>query len=116
MEWLKQTYPYLKPHYIEYLSKYRFNPEQVQIHFVPVSDDGQLGRVEMEANGLWAETIMWEVPLMACLSEIYFRMVDTDWTFEGQDGGLILQIELLEVFLTFGNRNRLSKGPNTTGS
>lgn len=30
---------------------------------------------------------MWEVPLMACLSELYFTVVNTDWDYAGQRGG-----------------------------
>ena len=37
-------------------------------------------------DGLWVETIMWEVPLMACLSELYFSVVNTDWDYAGQPG------------------------------
>ena len=37
-------------------------------------------------DGLWVETILWEVPLMACLSELYFAVVNTDWDYEGQPG------------------------------
>lgn len=120
LEWLKQTCPYLKPHYVEYLSNYRYKPEQVQIHFVPVSEDSQLGRIEIEASGLWVETIMWEVPLMACLSEIYFRTVDTDWTFEGQDGALIIHIYFLDVvidlWMEIYDRNCLSERSNAARS
>jgi len=29
---------------------------------------------------------MWEVPLMACLSELYFTVVNTDWDYAGQPG------------------------------
>jgi nicotinate phosphoribosyltransferase len=85
-QWLKQTCPYLKPQYLTYLSTYRFKPEQVHINFLPVSEDGEFGHVDIETVGPWVETIMWEVPLMACLSEIYFRFVVKDWTYEGQAG------------------------------
>lgn len=53
---------------------------------MPVSDDGEQGRVEIEASGLWRESILWEVPIMACLSELYFRVGATDWSYEGQKG------------------------------
>lgn len=69
-----------------YLSAYRYQPEQVRITFVPTSPDGMLGQVEIEATGPWLETILWEVPLMACLSESYFQSVMTDWSYENQEG------------------------------
>lgn len=58
----------------------------MSIRFIPVSDDGEEGRVEIEANGLWREAILWEVPIMACISELYFRVGATDWSYEGQKG------------------------------
>lgn len=85
-QWLLETCPYFKPNYISYLSKYRFKPEQVRVTYVPVTEDGMFGNVEIAASGLWVETIMWEVPLMACLSESHFQSTVTDWSYAGQEG------------------------------
>jgi nicotinate phosphoribosyltransferase len=84
--WLRQTCPYLTAGYLDYLAGYRYKPEQVRIVFHPVTMDGGYGNLEIEATGPWVETIFWEVPLMACLSEIYFRTTSTDWSYEGQAG------------------------------
>lgn len=88
--WLAKACPYFTAEYIEYLSQYRFKPEQVRILFHPkdasasqAQDD--LGRIEIEAAGPWHETILWEVPLMATLSELFFTTVDTDWSYDGQE-------------------------------
>jgi len=89
-EWLRTSCPYFTPAYLSYLSAYRFKPEQVRITFVPVSADGLLGNVEIEAYGPWIETILWEVPLMSSLSEIYFHSVNTDWTYDGQERESVL--------------------------
>ena len=88
LDWLRKTCPFFKSPYLEYLSKFRFKPEQVKITFEPKSADGTYGNVEIEATGPWVETIFWEVPLMACLSEIFFQTVDTDWSYRGQEGEL----------------------------
>ena len=84
--WLANTCPYFSNDYLDYLSEFQFNPAQISIRFIPVSDDGEEGRVEIEASGLWREAILWEVPLRACLSELYFRVGSTDWSYEGQKG------------------------------
>ena len=65
---------------------YRFKPEQVEIIFVPSEQDADRGQIEMTATGLWLETILWEIPLMALLSETYFLLVDTTWRRENQEG------------------------------
>ena len=83
--WLGK-HSYFKPAYIDYLSSYRFKPSQVQVTFVPRGPESAEGRIEIEASGPWAEAILWEVPLMATLSEIYYTTVDTDWTNDGQAG------------------------------
>lgn len=84
--WLANTCPYFSEGYLEYLSKFQFDPAQISIKFMPLSDDGEEGRIEIEASGLWRESILWEVPVMACLSELYFRVGATDWSYEGQKG------------------------------
>jgi nicotinate phosphoribosyltransferase len=84
--WLKKTCPYFTDEYLSYLRDYRFKPNQVRIKFVDISTDGETGIVEIDAYGPWVETIFWEVPLMACLSEVYFQCVKTDWNYDGQKG------------------------------
>ncbi|KAJ7883048.1 Quinolinate phosphoribosyl transferase [Mycena olivaceomarginata] len=72
--WLKKTCPYFTDEYLSYLRGYRFKPEQVCVKFVPTSADGETGIIEMDASGSWLDTIFWEVPLMATLSEVYFTL------------------------------------------
>ncbi len=85
-DWLAGACPFFSPEYLDYLSSYRFKPSQVKATFNAKPGDDNLGRIEIEARGPWVETILWEVPLMACLSEIYFTTVDTDWSYDGQVG------------------------------
>jgi nicotinate phosphoribosyltransferase len=78
-EFLK-GYKFLGVSYLEYLRNYRFNPTQVTVKFL----DGDL---DIEIYGPWHETILWEVPLMAIISEAYFEHVDNDWKFTGFSSG-----------------------------
>ncbi|KAG5219957.1 nicotinate phosphoribosyltransferase [Salix suchowensis] len=111
-QWLQEACPYFTPAYITYLSKYRFKPEQVRITFTPTSTEGLQGAIDIDITGPWVETILWEVPLMACLSETYFQMVDTDWNLEGQAELAYSKAKsLIEagcVFSDFGTRRRRS--------
>ena len=93
--WLEKACPYFKPSYLDYLEGYRFNPEQLDLRFEPISEDVEKnkgndpnarGRITIDVTGPWQDTILWEVPLLACLSEVYFTTVDTDWDYAGQDG------------------------------
>ncbi|THV02788.1 nicotinate phosphoribosyltransferase [Dendrothele bispora CBS 962.96] len=114
--WLSQTCPYFNQEYLDYLESYRFNPDQVHVTFIPFNtgdyEPTAQGDIEITARGPWKETILWEVPLMACLSEAYFSTVDVDWTYDGQaekayDKGL----ELFKAECTvseFGTRRRRS--------
>ncbi|KAF8150550.1 nicotinate phosphoribosyltransferase [Crassisporium funariophilum] len=112
MEWLKTTCPFLSPDYLSYLAAYRYKPEQAQIKYIPVTSDNLQGRVEIEISGPWVETILWEVPLMACLSESYFQTVSVDWNYDGQDeiayekGKALLEGNC--TFSEFGTRRRRS--------
>ncbi|KAH9999212.1 nicotinate phosphoribosyltransferase [Russula compacta] len=110
--WLQTASSDFKPTYLDYLSAYRFKPSQVQVSFVPRAPDSDEGRIEIEVSGPWAEAILWEVPLMATLSEIYFTTVDKDWNYEGQEhlayekGAKLLEAGC--AFNDFGTRRRRS--------
>ncbi|KAI0785285.1 nicotinate phosphoribosyltransferase [Abortiporus biennis] len=111
--WLTTHCPYFAQDYLDYLSSYQFKPSQVSVTFNQKSDEEpDLGRLEIEAKGPWVETILWEVPLMAVLSEIYFTTADKDWSYEGQEELAYEKArKMLEagcVVTEFGTRRRRS--------
>lgn len=65
--------PFIRPDFINYLRGFKLNAADVQVAF----ENGQL---VMWIEGTWVDTILWEVPLMAIVSETYFALVDTNWT------------------------------------
>ncbi len=68
---LERTCPYLDPSYHDFLQGFRYDPSEVKIE--------QKGEdLEVVIEGLWYRTILWEVPIMALISELWFQM-------EGQD-------------------------------
>jgi len=97
-EWLEAACPYFKPEFIDYLSNYRFKPDQVSINFAASDDDPNVGSLDMEVTGPWVEAILWEVPLMSLLSESYFKVVDRDWDYEGQEGKYLVCVPSLTQF------------------
>lgn len=76
-KWAKEKLPYLKPWYFEYLKNYRFNPSEVIAEW---TEEGSSIRIV----GPWHSTIVWEVPLLYTISQLYFELVDTQWTMDGQ--------------------------------
>ncbi|CAO1637156.1 unnamed protein product [Sympodiomycopsis kandeliae] len=78
--WLQNNCPYLRDEYLDYLRDYRFDPEnEVDIEFVPESQD-----LSITIKGNWSKVILYEVPLMSIVSEVYFTRLDTQWDMSGQ--------------------------------
>lgn len=103
---LVETCSFLGAEYLQYLHNFRYKPEQVTAKLVGNGD------LELEINGPWEETILWEVPLMAIISELYFNYCDDDWERGGvpQDKKLRQKAEILQnvTFADFGTRRRRS--------
>ena len=64
----------------------------------------------LDINGLWKDTILWEVPLMALISELYFKVCDKSWDMTGQNDKAKNKINTLKnvEFMEFGTRRRRS--------
>jgi len=58
---------FLKPTYIDFLKSYRYDSSEIGI-----TQEG--GDLTLTITGYWYRTILWEVPLMALISELYFQM------------------------------------------
>jgi len=62
---------YLPPTYLDFLSGYRYDPSEVGI--IQTGNE-----VNISIEGFWYRTILWEVPLMAMVSELYFKMTNAE--------------------------------------
>ncbi|KAK5951588.1 nicotinate phosphoribosyltransferase [Knufia fluminis] len=81
---LEKQCKFLRPEYLDYLQKFKLRPtEQVHLSFENV--DGEYGDLSIATKGLWLETILYEIPLLALTSEAYFKFIDKDWDHEGQE-------------------------------
>ncbi|MDY3520336.1 nicotinate phosphoribosyltransferase [Riemerella anatipestifer] len=65
--YLQETCPYLDLPYLDFLEGYHYDPSEVKI-----VQEGNDIRVSVE--GLWYRTILWEVPLLALISELHYQM------------------------------------------
>jgi len=105
-----KTISFFSPSYVDFLKGYRYNPGQVRLW---LEDDGSL-QVEIEGN--WYSTIMWEVPLMAIISELYFRKklgtwdgpLTNDGVWETEKPKAETLASLGAKYAEFGTRRRFS--------
>ena len=105
MDWFKRANPFFDPSYYSYLQNYHFNSEQVNCSL----KDGEL---VLGIEGPWEESILWEVPLLYTISELYFKYCDTDWTYDPkqQISQAIKKADILQNcnYADFGSRRRRS--------
>ena len=103
-DFIRDTLPFLPVTYRQYLAAYRFNPNQIKMW---LDQDDQL---QITIKGKWRDTILLEVCLMAIISEVYFKMVDTDWNMDGQIEQARAKAKALSdagcTFADFGTRRR----------
>jgi len=66
-KYLSDTCPYLDPTYLDFLQGYRYDPNEVSI--VQQGQD-----LSVKITGYWYRTILWEVPIMALISELYYKL------------------------------------------
>ncbi|KAJ5580218.1 Nicotinate phosphoribosyltransferase [Penicillium hispanicum] len=112
--WLRKKCPYLNDAYITFLETFQLNPaEQIDIKFTPIQDTGSdddEGDLEYMIKGLWLDTILYEIPLLALTSQAYFKFSDTDWDYHNQEEKAFRKgCTLLEngcAFSEFGSRRR----------
>ena len=86
---LRQRCPYLSEEYITWLKGFRLRPrEQVKPIFAPTGNEEgeeQTGNVTIHIEGLWVDTILYEIPILALTSEAYFKFEDRAWNYDGQE-------------------------------
>jgi nicotinate phosphoribosyltransferase len=71
IEFLQHAAPYLTTDYLKWFRDYKFDPTQLNI--VAGSDNVHIG-----VSAPWEEGIYWEVPLLAAVSELYYRKYDPE--------------------------------------
>ncbi|MFW6008452.1 MAG: nicotinate phosphoribosyltransferase [archaeon] len=109
---LKKQCPFLKPQYLEFLKNYTYDSNEIN---VSLNEDNSL---KLTINGYWYSTILWEVPLLSLISELYYKYVKKE-SYLSQKDILLSQedisydkIHKLTInkckFADFGTRRRRS--------
>ena len=102
-EWVS-TRGYFCKEYVDYLREYRFNPSELTI--VQEGED-----LSVLFDGTWVSSIMWEVPFLALVSELYYKMTgktpDADWQVRMENKAKNLSTNGC-LWMEFGTRRRLS--------
>lgn len=66
-KFFSENCPYIDPTYFDFLQGYRYDADEVKVE--------QLGSdLSITIEGYWYRTILWEVPIMSLICEIYYEM------------------------------------------
>lgn len=94
---------YLDPVYLDLLKGYRFDPSEVNVSIAN-------GNLKVDIEGYWYRTVLWEVPVLAIISELYNEMVNNQpVNIENNAKEKALKLkELKAEYSDFGTRRRFS--------
>lgn len=103
---LYRELPYLPPTYIDFVRGFRFDPEEVK-----VEQDAE-GHLSIIAEGLLYRVTLWETPILALVSELYYKMLGAQPDMEYTERTIISKARKLAehgiTFSMFGMRRRFS--------
>ena len=103
---LSRELPYLPPTYIDFVRGFRFDPEELQ---VTQDEEGYLSIV---AEGLLYRVTLWETPILALVSELYYQIIGQKPDLAYTEETIIRKAKQLSeaniTFSMFGMRRRFS--------
>ena len=103
---LHQELPYLPPTYIDFLKGFRFNPDELII------EQDEAGHLSIIAEGLLYRVTLWETPILALVSELYYRITGAKPDMEYAEQAITKKAKALAQegisFSMFGMRRRFS--------
>ncbi|GAB6120856.1 nicotinate phosphoribosyltransferase [Dysgonomonas termitidis] len=94
---------FFDPVFVDFLEGFKYKPEEVTI----IQEGGDLSVI---IEGYWYRTVLWEVPLLAIISELYFKMTGaTPADVEGKAVEKAKALSGIEAdYSEFGTRRRFS--------
>lgn len=105
----KENFGIFPSTYINYLDNYRFNPSEVMVFM-------ENSKLKVKIRGYMHRTILWEVPVLAIISELYYKMTLKEYPTEKTlhkldelDFDKALKLKSSNCFFSdFGTRRRFS--------
>ena len=103
---LYRELPYLPPTYIDFVRGFRSDPEEVKV------EQDAKGHLSIIAEGLLYRVTLWETPILALVSELYYKMLGAQPDMEYTERTIISKARKLAehgiTFSMFGMRRRFS--------
>ena len=107
LDFLRKKCYYLNPLYLDFLNGYKYDPNEVSI-----SQTG--AKLSVWISGSWFRTVLWEVPLMATICELYYEMTGQKGDdpekrhLNNRDKAKALAADIGVYYSEFGTRRRYS--------
>lgn len=99
--------PWINRMFWDWLAAYRYDPAEVRIWL------DEKNNLQMEISGLWGRAILWEVKLMYLTCAVWYAMIDTNWSEDGQDEKMEAKAKRLfeagAAWGDFGTRRRRNR-------
>lgn len=98
--------PYFPRWFVDFLAGYTFNPDEVKVTF-------NNGELNISIEGPWYRTVLWEVPILAIVSELYYEETGQYPDYDIMQNNLNNYANLLKdgsgvKIAEFGTRRRFS--------
>ncbi|MBP1472736.1 nicotinate phosphoribosyltransferase [Frateuria sp. MAH-13] len=108
-----RAWRYIKSDFVDFLGLFQLNAKYVKIAPSPAAH----GEIEIRIRGPWLHTILFEVPLLAIVNEVYFRNTQSGLDLAEGRARLKAKIELLRAdsdyadcrIADYGTRRRFSR-------
>ncbi len=104
---------FIKPDFVDFLGLFQLNEKYIEIGESSLGD----GSIDITVKGPWLHTIMFEIPVLAIVNEIYFRNTQPDPHFPEGRARLSSKINMLTSnpklaamkIADYGTRRRFSR-------
>lgn len=111
LDYLRQ-WRFIKSDFIDFLSLFQLREKYIEVSASPA----RAGEIEITIRGPWLHTILFEIPVLAIVNEVYFRNTQAEPDFSAGRARLLEKIDLLRAepgeeckIADYGTRRRFSK-------